>query len=94
MTAMKLLNGPCDPRAIDMVVTADAKLVSIRPMPFECHDVYTVTDRFVEDGKVIAATGEYLYTDGARKHLDAYRRALVRLGTSRAFRVKKAKVRA
>lgn len=93
MTAMKLLNGPCDPRAIDMVVTADAASVGIRPMPYTCYDVYRVTDRFVDDGDVIAATGEYLYTDGPRLQIDMYRKTLARLGTSRAFRVKRGKLK-
>lgn len=93
MTAMKLLNGPCDPRAVDMLVTAEAETVSIRPIPFECRDIYKVVDRFVDDGTVTAATGTYWYTEGPRKQIDAYRRALARLGTSRAFAVKRTKVK-
>lgn len=89
---MRLVNGPCDPRAIEMVVTADAETVAIRPMPFECRDVYKVTDRFIEDGTVTAATGTYWYTEGPRRAIDQYRRTLARLGTSRAFAVKRTKV--
>jgi hypothetical protein len=92
VTKMKLLKGPCDPRAIEMVVTADAQTVSVRPMPYDCHDIYTVTDRFLDAGEVVAATGEHQYTAGSRKQIEQYRRSLCRLGTTRAFRVKRAPV--
>lgn len=92
LTDVLLKNGPCDPRRVDMTVTPDADAVFIRPEPFECHDVYAVVDKFVEDGAVLVATGEYLHTSGPRKQVDAYRKALLRLGTGRAFKVKREKV--
>lgn len=89
MSQVRLVNGPCDPRWVEMSVTVDAETVSVRPMPFNCHDVYAVTDRLSENGTVTAATADYLFTDGARKDVDAYRRALVKLGTRRAFMLKR-----
>lgn len=89
MTRVKLLNGPCDPREIDMVVTEDATELKIRPMPYDCYDIYQVTDRFVQHGDVIAATGEYVRTEGVRRQIDQYRRVITRLGAGRAFRVKR-----
>lgn len=88
LTKIRLLGGPCDPRHLEMVVTVDAVSVGIRPMPFDCIDVYVVTDRFVDDGVVLIATGEYAYTTGTRPQRDKYRRALTRLGTGRAFMIK------
>lgn len=88
---MRLLNGPCDPRDVDMKVSVDAVLVLVRPMPFELDDEYVVTDRFEEQGELTYATGEYQRTIGPRKQIDAYRKALGRLGAGRAFRVKREK---
>ncbi len=91
MTTMRLLGGPCDPRDVTMTVTADAAHVSIRPMPFACQDVYAITSRSMDDesGSVELADGQYLYTDGPRRDVDAYRRTLLRLGTGRAFLLKR-----
>lgn len=86
---MRLLNGPCDPRDIEMKVSVDAKTITVRPMPFELADEYVVTERFVDNGEVLAATAEYQRTIGARKQVDAYRKALGRLGAGRAFKVKR-----
>lgn len=88
MAEVLLKGGPCDPRTITMSVTVDAQHVSIRPMPFDCHDVYAITDRFVEHDQVTHATGEYLYTSGPRVQREKYRKTLLRLGTGRAFAVK------
>lgn len=91
MTKIRLLNGPCDPREIEMTVTVDADAVFVRPVPFDCQDVYAVTDKFIEDNQVTVATGEYLHTIGARKQTDAYRRQLARISSARAFLVKREK---
>lgn len=89
---MKLVNGPCDPREIDMHVSADADAVFVRPIPFDVQDVYAVTDRFMDNTHVTVATGEYLHTTGTRKNIDAYRQQLGRLGMWRAFKVKRERV--
>lgn len=91
MTKVLLKGGPCDPRNVEMVVTLDAETIGIRPMPFTCYDVYAVTERFNDFGELTHATGQYLYTDGPRKQVDDYRRAVLRLGTGRAFAVKRKK---
>jgi hypothetical protein len=88
MADVLLLKGPCDPRRVSMIVTVDATEVSVRPLPFECHDVYGVVDRRVEGETVIEATAEYLHTDGPRMQIRAYRNAVARLG-DRAFKVKR-----
>lgn len=89
MTKIKLLNGPCDPRDVEMSVTTDADAVFVRQMPFEVQDVYLVIDKFVEDGAVVLATGEYSHTTGTRQQLNAYRKALARIGAGRAFAMKR-----
>lgn len=89
MTKVLLKNGPCDPRDIEMNVTDDATLVRVRPLPFGVQDVYAVVDRFVDDETLTHATGEYLYTEGPRPQVDAYRKKLVSIGTGRAFLVKR-----
>ncbi len=91
MTTIRLLNGPCDPRELQMLVSVDADAVYVRPVPFDCHDVYLVIDKFVEDNQVTVATGEYLHTTGTRRQLDAYRQQLARIGAGRAFKVKREK---
>ncbi len=91
---MRLLNGPCDPRDVEMPVTVDAETIGVRPMPFEVSDIYVVTDRFIEQGEMLVGTAEYQRTLGPRKQIDAYRKALGRLGAGRAFRVKREKARA
>ena len=88
MATVLLRNGPCDPRTVEMIVTPDADALTIRPVPFACQDVYAVVDRFTEHDEVTHATGEYLYTLGARQDRDRYRRALGRIGAGRAFLVK------
>lgn len=87
-TSVKLLNGPCDPRVVAMPVAVDAQALWVRPMPFQVHDVYAVTDTFIEHEQVTHATGEYLYSEGPRPQLNAYRKALTRIGAGRAFKVK------
>lgn len=89
LTKMRLLNGPCDPRDVEMKVSLDAKTVTVRPMPFDLQDEYVITERFVDNGEVLAATAEYQRTLGPRKQTDAYRKALGRLGAGRAFKVKR-----
>jgi hypothetical protein len=89
MADVLLLKGPCDPRRADMVVTVDATEVSIRPEPFDWHDVYRVVDRRVDGDTVAEATGEYLHTVGSRSQIEAYRKALERLGTGQTFKVKR-----
>lgn len=89
LTKLRLLNGPCDPREVEVAVAVDASVVHIRPMPFGCVDIYVISDRFIDGGELLVATGEYLYTDGPRGQRDAYRKALVRVGAGRAFRIKK-----
>jgi len=86
---MLLKGGPCDPRRVTMTVTPDADAVFVRPEPFDCEDVYAVMDKFVDGDTVTAATGAYLYTRGPRRQVDAYRKALLRLGTGRAFALKR-----
>lgn len=88
MSKVRLLNGPCDPRDVEMPVSLDAQSLSVRPMPFDVHDVYVVTDTFIEHEAVAHATGEYVYTEGKRPQLNAYRTALVKIGAGRAFKVK------
>jgi hypothetical protein len=88
MADVLLLKGPCDPRRVSMVVSVGATEVSVRPLPFDCHDVYRVVDRRVDGGTVTEATGEYRHTAGPRTQIQAYRRAVARLG-NRAFRVKR-----
>ena len=89
MASVRLLNGPCDPRDVEMSVSPDAEQVYIRPMPFPCEDVYAITDTFREGDVLSHATGTYQYTTGTRASLDQYRRALARLGTGRAFAMKR-----
>lgn len=91
MTQVKLLNGPCDPRLVDMVITWDADLIAIRPMPFGVHDIYKVVDRFEDRGETPYATAEYQYTDGGRPDVEKYRAAVLKFGAGRAFRVKRQK---
>ena len=74
-----------------MSVTTDAQFVFVRPMPFDCHDVYRVTDRFIDQEIVTHATGEYVYTDGARPERERYRKQLIRIGAGRGFKVKSEK---
>lgn len=88
-TKVRLLNGPCDPRDVEMNVTTDAEALRVRPAPFQVYDVYAVVDRFIDHDALTHATGEYLYTEGARPQVDAYRKKLVQLGTGRAFLVKR-----
>lgn len=90
MADVLLKGGPCDPRRIQVTVTADAAEVFVRPMPFECHDVYAVTEKIVPaDGTVREATGEYRYTTGPRSQIELYRRKIAAFGTGRAFVVKR-----
>ena len=88
MTTMRLEHGPCDPREVEMTVTVNATEVRIRPMPFQLEDVYLVTDRFIDEGRVTHASGTYRYTTGSRPQRQAYQRALTRLGLGRAFALK------
>lgn len=88
MTKVLLRNGPCDPREVEMNVTNDATAVRVRPMPFTCYDVYAVVDRFIDDGVVTHATGEYMYTSEPRSQRDAYRRRLLQFGTGSVFKMK------
>lgn len=73
-----------------MKVSIDAETVSIRPVPFDLEDEYVITERFVDDGDILVATAEYCRTLGPRKQVDAYRKALGRIGAGRAFKVKRA----
>lgn len=88
MSKVRLLHGPCDPRDVEMPVSVDAESLSVRPMPFDVQDVYVVTDTFIEHEMVAHATGEYVYTDGTRPQLNAYRKELTKVGAGRAFKVK------
>jgi hypothetical protein len=90
MADVLLLKGPCDPRRVTMTmtVTVNATEVYIRPRPFDCHDVYRVVDRRVEDNTVMEATGEYQHTVGPRLQIRDYRNMIARLG-ARAFKVKR-----
>ena len=94
MAKVRLLNGPCDPREVEMPVAVDADAVLVRPVPFHCSDVYAVMDRFIDNDIVYVATCEYLHTDGARRQTDAYRKALLKIGAGRAFRLKRQHVHA
>lgn len=89
MTKIQLKNGPCDPREVEMSVTPDADAVFVRQMPFDVRDVYLVVDKFVEDGSVVIAVGEYSHTEGTRTQVNAYRQALTRIGAGRAFAIKR-----
>lgn len=91
MTKVRLLKGPCDPRDVEMLVSDDAESLSVRPMPFDVYDVYVLTERFREGTAILVATAEYTHTTGSRPQLDAYRRALAKLGTGRAFALKRPK---
>lgn len=88
MTKVRLLNGPCDPRDVTMSVTLDATEIRIRPVPFDCDDVYELTDRFIDGWTVQAATALYVKTEGSREQRKQYRQALARVGMTRAFGVK------
>jgi hypothetical protein len=89
MTDVLLLNGPCDPRRVTMVVTTDATEIHVRPEPFGCHDVYILVDRRTARDMVTEATAEYLHTVGPQPQIHAYRKRIARFGTGRAFKVKR-----
>lgn len=91
MTKVKLLNGPCDPRDVEMLVSLDAQTLSVRPMPFLIDDIYVVTDRFVDGETLSHVTAEYLHTVGPRPQVEKYRKEIARVGSGRAFRVKRAR---
>ena len=90
MADVLLKGGACDPRRVEMTVTTDAAEVFVRPTPFECHDVYAVSEKILDaDGTVSEATGEYRHTTGPRSQVELYRRKMAAFRTGRAFVVKR-----